>query len=158
MLKQLARWLSERTLITQLRLDAALYEPAPPREPGAIGRAPKKGKRKDKLTEVLGDEDTVWQANASARAEQPRLDFAPGCADARIGFGIGDPPVELRPLLLGERESVRLHGDAVPDVFDELDALGDTELQDLGKWVRSHGFIVSESGRTGKEGCRSALT
>ena len=48
-------------MVTQLRLDAALYEPAPPREPGAIGRPRKKGKHLPKLREVLEDEETVWQ-------------------------------------------------------------------------------------------------
>ena len=33
------------TLITRLRLDAALYEPAPPREPGQNGRPRVKGQR-----------------------------------------------------------------------------------------------------------------
>lgn len=33
------------TLITRLRLDAALYEPAPPRSPGTMGRPRKKGSR-----------------------------------------------------------------------------------------------------------------
>ncbi len=32
-------------LISRLRLDAALYEPAPPRKPGTTGRPPVKGKR-----------------------------------------------------------------------------------------------------------------
>ncbi len=33
------------TFITRLRLDAALYEPAPPRRPGQIGRPRLKGER-----------------------------------------------------------------------------------------------------------------
>jgi len=48
-------------MVTQLRLDAALYEPAPPRNPGTIGRPRKKGKRLPKLSAVLEDEQTVWE-------------------------------------------------------------------------------------------------
>jgi hypothetical protein len=47
--------------ITQLRLDAALYEPAPERDPHKVGCPPKKGKRLPKLNEVLIDKKTAWQ-------------------------------------------------------------------------------------------------
>jgi hypothetical protein len=48
-------------MITPLRLDAGLYEPAPRRAPGTLGRPRKKGKRLPKLAEVLKNEQTVWQ-------------------------------------------------------------------------------------------------
>ena len=48
------------TLITRLRLDAALYEPAPQREPGQNGRPRKKGKRLPTLQQVLDNQETVW--------------------------------------------------------------------------------------------------
>jgi hypothetical protein len=48
-------------MITQLRLDAALYEPAPQRTSTTVGRPRKKGRRLPKLAEVLQDERTVWQ-------------------------------------------------------------------------------------------------
>ena len=47
--------------ITRLRLDAALYEPAPPRRPGTIGRPRTKGKRLPTLAAVLADPGTLWQ-------------------------------------------------------------------------------------------------
>jgi hypothetical protein len=50
------------TTITRLRLDAALYEPAPPRLPGTIGRPRKKGARLPTLSQVLGAESTRWQS------------------------------------------------------------------------------------------------
>ena len=49
------------TCVTRLRLDAALYEPAPPRRPGAIGRPRTKGRRLPTLAEVLADRATPWR-------------------------------------------------------------------------------------------------
>jgi hypothetical protein len=49
------------TFITRLRLDAALYEPAPPRRPGQIGRPRLKGERLPNLSEVTDDPTTVWK-------------------------------------------------------------------------------------------------
>lgn len=48
-------------MVTQLRLDAALYEPAPPRTTGMLGRPRKKGKRLPKLSDVLEDKLTIWK-------------------------------------------------------------------------------------------------
>ena len=48
-------------MVTQLRLDAALYEPAPERTEHTLGRPRKKGKRLPKLSTVLADEQTSWQ-------------------------------------------------------------------------------------------------
>ena len=47
--------------VTRLRLDAALYDPAPPRLPGTNGRPRTKGKRLANLSEVLTDPATTWQ-------------------------------------------------------------------------------------------------
>ena len=49
------------TSITRLRLDAALYDPAPPRLPGTNGRPRTKGARLPNLSEVLASPDTGWQ-------------------------------------------------------------------------------------------------
>jgi hypothetical protein len=48
------------TIVTRLRLDAALYEPAPPRERGKKGAPRKKGERQPSLTQRLSDPTTVW--------------------------------------------------------------------------------------------------
>ena len=47
--------------VTHLRLDAALYDPAPPRLPGTNGRPRTKGKRLANLSDVLANPATVWQ-------------------------------------------------------------------------------------------------
>lgn len=55
--------LSRRSIvcITRLRLDAALYDPAPPRLPGTNRRPRTKGQRLANLSEMLADPTTVWQ-------------------------------------------------------------------------------------------------
>ena len=49
------------TFISRLRLDAALYEPAPPRRPGQIGRPRLKGERLPNLSVVADDPTTPWK-------------------------------------------------------------------------------------------------
>jgi hypothetical protein len=49
------------TCITRLRLDAALYESAPPRPAGTVGRPRSKGARLPTLADVLTDPTTPWQ-------------------------------------------------------------------------------------------------
>jgi DDE superfamily endonuclease len=49
------------TVVTRLRLDAALYEPAPARRAGQMGRPRKKGKRLPTLERVAVDRQAKWQ-------------------------------------------------------------------------------------------------
>jgi hypothetical protein len=49
------------TCVTRLRLDAALYGPAPPRRPGAVGRPRTRGPRLPNLSEVLVGEAAPWR-------------------------------------------------------------------------------------------------
>lgn len=48
------------TMLTRLRLDAALYDPAPPRVPGRRGAPRKKGDRQMRLTQRIADPTTQW--------------------------------------------------------------------------------------------------
>jgi hypothetical protein len=87
MIKQLRRWLPSRllvvvadssyaaiellaacaklarpvTVVTRLRLDAALYDPAPPREKGRKGAPRKKGERQPTLAQRLDAPNTIWE-------------------------------------------------------------------------------------------------
>jgi hypothetical protein len=49
------------TWITRFRLDSALYDFAPPRKKGQLGRPPLKGKRQPALNERLVDPKTKWK-------------------------------------------------------------------------------------------------
>jgi hypothetical protein len=61
LLVRLARLRKPIAVVTRLRLDAALYEPAPPRKKGQIGRPRLKGKRLPNLAVVAEDPSVVWR-------------------------------------------------------------------------------------------------
>ncbi len=54
------------TLIARLRLDAALYAPAPARQPGQQGRPPLKGPRRPSLKALLDQPQATWASVAVA--------------------------------------------------------------------------------------------
>lgn len=49
------------TMVVRFRLDAALYEPVAPRQPGQRGRTRKKGARLPTLAQVAANKHTRWQ-------------------------------------------------------------------------------------------------
>ena len=61
LLERLRRLPNPICMVTRLRLDAALYEPAPPRKPGKKGRPRLKGARLPTLEHILEDKKTVWK-------------------------------------------------------------------------------------------------
>ena len=89
-LLQTARWLPGRRvvgrclcMVTRLRLDAGLYEPAPARKPGTKGRPRVKGARLPSLAERIGDPTTPWRRVTIAGwygGGERRLDIASGTA------------------------------------------------------------------------------
>jgi hypothetical protein len=124
MIYQLRRWLPERdlvavgdgsyaaldllhdcqslsnpvTMITRLRLDAALYEPAPP-PTGKPGRPRKKGRRLPTLQQVLDSPTTTW--------ERVTLNWYDGqtrvmdlTSNTAVWYHNGQSPVPLRWVLL----------------------------------------------------------
>lgn len=121
MLKLLRRWLPERelvgvgdnayaalefldgarqvavTIIARLRLDAALYEPAPPYS--GRGRPRKKGKRLPILITILHDPATLWQSLSLTwyNAQPCPMNIASGTA---VWFHNGKPPVPIRWVLI----------------------------------------------------------
>jgi hypothetical protein len=94
-----ARQVRPVTVITRLRLDAALYRPAPVRGPGQRGRRRLKGKRLPSLAQRLEQTKTRWQACRLAwyGGEVRRLELATGTA---VWYSPGKPPVSLRWVLV----------------------------------------------------------
>ena len=88
------------TMVTRLRLDAALYEPAPPRKPGKRGRPRLKGKRLPKLAKVLHNPKTEWtQATIQDwyGQGQREIELTSGTA---IWYHSGKPPLPIRWVLI----------------------------------------------------------
>ena len=61
LLERLQRLPNPICMVTRLRLDAALYKPAPPRKPGKTGRPRLKGARLPTLEQILQDPKTTWK-------------------------------------------------------------------------------------------------
>ena len=125
MLRLLARWVPTRSVvvvadqafaalafldavrhqvavITRLRLDAALFEPVPPRRPGTVGRPRCKGDRLPTLQAHLDDPTTPWQeltVNAWYASGKRTLHIVSGTA---VWYHSGLPPVPIRWLLVKE--------------------------------------------------------
>ena len=125
MIRQLRRWLPERKLVvvadssysvlellacaarmiepvaivTRLRLDAALYDPAPVRKPGTNGRPRKKGARRPTLAKLLTDQDTVWQSITVAwyGGTTRTVELA---SETAVWYHNGLPPVAIRWVLI----------------------------------------------------------
>jgi hypothetical protein len=91
-------------VITRLRLDAALYEPAPPRLPRQNGRPRKKGKRLPILEKVLTDSMTHWItvriANWYGEGER-RVQITSNTA---VWYHSGKPVVPIRWVLIRDPE------------------------------------------------------
>ena len=92
--------LPQTSLITRLRLDAALYDPAPPRDPRKLGRPRLKGKRRPTLESVLADDETEWTTLKVEQwyGEGPReVEVA---TDTAVWYHAGKAPVALRWVLI----------------------------------------------------------
>jgi hypothetical protein len=91
------------SMITRLRLDAALYDPAPPREPRKKGAPRKKGDRQPTLANRLSDGATVWETvtvrwyGGTTRS----VELASGTA---VWYHSAKPVVPLRWVLIRDGE------------------------------------------------------
>jgi hypothetical protein len=88
------------TCITRLRLDAALYEPAPPRPPGTVGRPRTKGTRLPKLADVLVDGSTCWQRVVVPAWYGERERVVEICSATAVWRHAGLPVLPIRWVLL----------------------------------------------------------
>ena len=88
------------TVVTRLRLDAALYEPAITRQPRQMGRPRKKGKRLPTLQQVVEAPETEWQQVQVDNwyGQGPRgVEIATGTA---VWYHTGLPVVPIRWVLV----------------------------------------------------------
>jgi hypothetical protein len=88
------------TFITRLRLDAALYEPAPPRRPGQIGRPRLKGERLPNLSVVTEDPSTVWKLTRIANWYGSGERVVEVASETAVWYSTGLPAVPLRWVLV----------------------------------------------------------
>jgi hypothetical protein len=86
-------------VITRLRLDAALYDPAPARLPGTVGRPRKTGARQPTLAQRLSDPATAWQPLLVRWYGGDRRAIEVATATA-VWYHGGLPPVALRWVLV----------------------------------------------------------
>jgi hypothetical protein len=86
--------------VTRLRLDAALYAPAPPRTSRQTGRPRLKGKRLPTLAHVLRDETTCW-STVTVRGwySEPERTVEIASATA-VWYHSGMPPLPIRWVLV----------------------------------------------------------
>lgn len=88
------------SLITRLRLDAALYDPAPARTPGQHGRPRKKGARRPTLQQLLADPQTGWTRLMVAHWYGGEARAVELCTDTAVWYHSGLPAVAIRWLLI----------------------------------------------------------
>lgn len=87
--------LPQVTVVTRLRLDAALYDPAPQRKANTKGRPAVKGKRQPSLAQRLQDPATQWHKRTVAwyAGVMREVEVATGTA---LWYRSGMPPVTIR--------------------------------------------------------------
>jgi len=90
----------EVSLITRLRLDAALYDPAPVRAPQQHGRPRKKGARRPTLQQMLTDPQTGWTRLTVAPWYGGEARAVEVCTETAVWYHSGLPPVAIRWLLI----------------------------------------------------------
>lgn len=126
MLKQVRRWLPMREIVvvadstyaaleflasvsqlllpvhvvTRLRLDAALYDPAPPRQPKQMGRPRLVGKRLPTLATVLRDPQTQWQTVILPNWYGGKPRVLEIVSETAVWYHTGLPPVPIRWVLV----------------------------------------------------------
>ena len=91
-------------LIARLRLDAALYEPAPARQPGQNGRPPLKGRRLPTLKSLVDHPGLSWTTAAVAWYDGATrtVEFT---SQTAVWYRSGKPPLPLRWVLVRDPQS-----------------------------------------------------
>jgi hypothetical protein len=92
------------TFITRLRLDAALYEPPPPRKPKQMGRPRLKGERLANLSAVLEDPKTAWTLITVSGWYGGGERSVEIVSETAIWYSTGLPAVPIRWVLIRDPE------------------------------------------------------
>jgi len=96
-------------LIVRLRLDAALYQPAPKRQPGTKGRPHKKGERLPTIEQVAANPKTRWRrvtiSNCYGEGKRLIETHVPArsagvVSQTAVWFHGGQPPLPIRWVLI----------------------------------------------------------
>jgi hypothetical protein len=87
-------------VITRLRLDAALYAPAPPRKPKQNGRLRKKGMRLPTLAHRVADPTTPWKLVTVAPWYGQTVRRVHIASATAVWYHSGLPPVPIRWVLI----------------------------------------------------------
>ena len=88
------------TVITRLRLDAALYDPAPQRQANQMGRPRLKGKRLPTLVSLVKASDTPWQRVSLTRWFGETGREVEITSQSAIWYHTGLPPLPIRWVLI----------------------------------------------------------
>ena len=88
------------TFVSRLGLDAALYEPAPPRRPGQRGRPRLKGERLPNLSVVAEDPSTVWRPTTIANWYGERERMVEISSETAVWYSMGLFAVPVRWVLV----------------------------------------------------------
>ena len=86
-------------IVEHQHLDAALYEPAPPRQPGQNGRPPLKGRRLPALKTLLDQPQVTW-ASAEVAWYDGITRAVELTSQTAVWYRSGKPPVPLRWVLV----------------------------------------------------------
>jgi hypothetical protein len=94
-------------MITRLRLDAALYQPAPARLPGTMGRPRLKGKRLPNLEKVLVNPNTQWEKITLKRWYGEAERTVEICTGVAVWYHTGLPIVPIRWVLSNSKFKIQ---------------------------------------------------
>jgi hypothetical protein len=92
-------------MITRLRLDAALYEPAKA-TPGAIGRPRKKGQRLPTLEAIVEDKHTRWKRLTVQQWYGEKKRMIEITSKTAVWYHTGQPPLPIRWVLVRDPKQI----------------------------------------------------
>jgi hypothetical protein len=87
-------------MVSRLRLDAALYKPAPPRQAHQMGRPWLRGHRLPNLTTVLNDDQTALQSLVLTGWFERTEHALEVCSNTAVWYHTGKPGLPIQWVLV----------------------------------------------------------